>query len=165
MNKGVFGLGFAAGAALVGLVACSGGADHRCVGGATYIAGAGCAYTPQEAVMRAADAAPGGVDGVFVLEVRATGRQGEWLYLNSETDYRDQRNLSVAVGPELAADLTRRFGQDAGGFLKGRRVAILGAARRVRIELTDPNGSPTGKYYYQTHVRLQGADRLTVLAD
>ena len=40
----------------------------------------------------------------------------------------------------------------------------LRVSRRVRVDFTT-NGRPTGKYYYQTHVQLGSAERLTVLAD
>ncbi|MGN0861908.1 MAG: hypothetical protein ACI4N1_01125, partial [Stenotrophomonas koreensis] len=55
---------------------------------------------PSMAVMLAAAAGPGrGVDGVFALTVRASGSDRGQLYLNSERDYRNPRNLSIALTP------------------------------------------------------------------
>ena len=114
--------------------------------------------------MSAAAVAPSGVNGVFEMTVRATGRQDGWLYINSQLDYRDPRNLSVSVSPQVQRQLTRRFGERPEDQLKGKIIAVEGSAKRVRVDFTT-NGRPTGKYYYQTHVQLGSAERLTVLAD
>lgn len=47
-------------------------------------------------------------------------------------------------------------GVAADGFnhaLENRRLFVLGMARRVRINLVS-DGRPSGKYCYQTHVRV-----------
>ena len=118
--------------------------------------------TPEQAVFGAGAAAPGAMKGVFVLEVRGTGRQDGNIYLNSEADYRDQRNLTVAVRPPAIGPLAARFGADPDVYLKGRRITVSGFARRVRIDFT-AHGLPTGKYYYQTHVEVVRPEQITVL--
>ena len=50
---------------------------------------------PSSAVQLAAAAPRDGVTGVFAMTVRAVGRDERGVYLNSERDYRDQRNLTV----------------------------------------------------------------------
>ena len=55
----------------------------------------------------AADKAPDRVPGVFVLNVQASGRSNGDLYLNSETDYRDQRNLSIRILPKAQDELRK----------------------------------------------------------
>ncbi len=118
--------------------------------------------SPREAVVAAADAAPRSVPGTFALLVRATGRGGRRVYLNSELDYRDQRNVTVNIDPGAAAALERRFGAPADEFFRGKFIRVRGAARRVRIHfITD--GRPTGLYYYQTHVAVGDADQITVV--
>ncbi len=117
--------------------------------------------SPEQAVIRAAAAAPGGVKGVFELTVRATGRQDGFLYLNSEADYRDQRCLTIAVPPEVAQAMAQRFRAEPDRYFVGKRIAIRGTAHRVRIVFL-ANGSPTSKYYYQTHVELVSLDQLSV---
>lgn len=111
------------------------------------------AIVPGEAISRAADAAPRGVRGRFVMKVRAVGRADGRLFLNSEEDYRDQRNLSIAVTPDAARATMTRLGMRRDGDFVGRRIAVSGVAKRVRIDFTS-DGWPTGKYYYQTHVRV-----------
>lgn len=66
--------------------------------------------SPEEAVHLAAKAAPEGVPGIFALRVQATGTQSGRFYLNSELDYRDQRNLTIALGPQVAVQLAERLG-------------------------------------------------------
>jgi hypothetical protein len=118
--------------------------------------------SPKQAVMMAAEAAPKGVDGVFELEVRGSGRDRFRTYLNSEADYRDQRNLTIALSPAAVEALRQRLGADPADALRGRRIIVTGTAERVRIDFTG-NGMPTGKYYYQTHVRVTGAVQIMVL--
>ena len=119
------------------------------------------AIFPGEAITRAADAAPRGVRGRFVLKVRAVGRVGGRLYLNSELDYRDQRNLAVAVRPGAARATMKRLGLRRDGDFVGRRIAVDGVAERVRIDFTS-NRRRSGKYYYQTHVRVNRPGQISL---
>jgi len=74
----------------------------RCAGGTSFEArdrqyaplAATKAITPAETIRRAAEAAPRGVESRFTFTVKATGRaERNRLFLNSEADYRDQRNI------------------------------------------------------------------------
>ncbi len=116
--------------------------------------------TPQQAVIGAAEARPG-IEGHFVLTVRASGRQ-EVLYLNSERDYRDPRNLSIAIAPRVEKRLAELLHGPVPQMLNGRRILVRGTARKTRIDFIS-NGRRSGKYYYQTHLRLNDAADLTVL--
>ena len=119
------------------------------------------ALTPMQAIFAAATAAPEGVPGVFVMQVRNAGRQDGRLFLNSEADYRDQRSLTVAISPSAFAGLEARFGRPLDTALVGQRIAVTGEARRTRIDFTG-NGLPTGKYYFQTHVVVTDADQIAL---
>lgn len=116
----------------------------------------------QQAVMAAADAAPRGVPGHFALVVKRAEMVGPRLFLNSEEDYRDQRNLSVAIQPHALPALRDRLGKDLRAALVGRDVRVRGVARRTRIDFTN-NGRPTGKYYFQTHVAVDSANQISVV--
>ena len=118
--------------------------------------------TPTEAITKAADAAPGGVFAVYDMPVRRADCDRGTLYLNSETDYRDQRSLTISIPPRALPELRKAFGEDLENRLKGQRILVLGKARRVRIDFTT-NGRPTGKYYYQTHVLLTNASQLKIV--
>jgi len=136
--------------ALFAVLALAGGATARSQGDA---------IPPMLAIERAAGLAPGGYPGTFVMTVRASGRQGSSLYLNSESDYRDPRNLSLEVRPVAQAQLESRLGAPAETVLQGRTIQVDGEARRVRIDFT-VGGRPTGKYYYQTHVVIERGEQL-----
>ena len=105
--------------------------------------------TPQEAVMKAADAFPRPLAAVVEFTVRRAEQVGANFFLNSEADYRDPRNISVRISPQAIAGLRARFGPRLGG-LTGRAVLVVGPVMRTRIDFTT-GGKPSGKFYYQTH--------------
>ena len=119
--------------------------------------------TPEEAVIRAAQAAPGGVAGAFSFRIEAAALVGPTIILNSQSDYRDQRNLSVVVAPAVLAAPRQRYGGDLPGALRGKLILVNGVARRVRIDFVT-DGRPTGKYYYQTHVRVLDPRQIRILS-
>ena len=119
-------------------------------------------YTPQQAVMAAASAAPQTVPGMFTMQVKATGKERGRVFLNSELDYRDQRNLTVTIEPRAAKALAARFGSPPDIFFKGKAIEVRGAARRVTIGFFE-TGRPTGRYYYQTHVTVRGGDQIRLM--
>ena len=114
----------------------------------------GC-LTPVEAISFADNVAPkAGIAGEFDLTVMSVGEQQGRYYLNSETDYRERNCLTVVVTPSVVQSMMGSA--DLAGLaarMKGKRIAVQGIARRVRIDLTD-NGQATGKYYYQVHVAV-----------
>ena len=116
---------------------------------------------PPQAVLMAADAAPAGVEGTFAMRVRATGTQRGQTYLNSEPDYRDQRNLTVAITPRAAQQLAERLGEHPLSALKDKDILVRGAAVRTKIYFY-ANGQMTDRYYYQTHVNVSNADQIVV---
>jgi len=116
---------------------------------------------PGQAVLLAAEAAPKGVPGVFVLQVQSTGEQGSFTYLNSELDYRDQRNLTVAITPAASRQLEGQLGAHPLIAFKGKRILVNGVATRTKIVFS-ANGKATDKYYFQTHVRVTDPAQITV---
>jgi hypothetical protein len=107
--------------------------------------------TPEKAVIAAAKAAPDGVPGIFKMTVRAVGHENGRVFLNSELDYRDQRNLTIAMDEDVEKALEAKIGAISEQAFVGRRISVRGVAQRVRIDFT-AGGRPPGKYYYQTHV-------------
>ena len=45
---------------------------------------------------------------------------------------------------------------------RGKRILVSGTAMRTRIDVT-VDGRQSGKYYYQTHVRVAQASQIKVL--
>lgn len=96
------------------------------------------------------------------MEVRGAGRKDGRLYLNSESDYRDQRCLTIAIPDAIADLLCVRMGGDLAEILKGRTIRVTGTAVKTKIVFRTPDGRLTGKYYYQTHVAVTAMDQIAV---
>ncbi len=118
--------------------------------------------TPVKAIQLAAESAPNGINGVFKLKVLETGMANKIIFLNSQNDYRDQRNISIAIPPEIAVKFKQLYGSDPDIYLKGKNIIIDGEAKRIKILFTC-DGHPTDKYYYQTHIKITSTDQIKVI--
>lgn len=116
--------------------------------------------TPAQAVINAAET-PAGVSGVFEMVVRSTGREGGKLFLNSELDYRDPRNLTIVVSASVEQALEGRLGAPVESAVAKRAIAVRGTARKTKIVFVS-DGRVSGKYYFQTHLTVGSARDLTV---
>lgn len=105
------------------------------------------------AVLLAAETPSHAKTGLFVLPVVGSGRSAPYVYLNSESDYRDQRTLTVRFTPEAVIAYRSQHGADPDVALKGKRITVIGVAARVKVFFI-ANGKPTDKYYYQTQVEV-----------
>jgi len=117
--------------------------------------------TPSQAILLAANAAPRGVRGTFAMRVQATGTQNGRSFLNSELDYRDQRNLTVALSQRAVQGLRERLGADPLVALQGKNILVTGSAFWTKLFLI-AGGDPPAKYYYLTHVNVTDASKLVV---
>jgi len=116
---------------------------------------------PEKAVIAAAKAGPEGIGGVFKMVVVAVGHQRGKVFLNSQSDYRDPRNLTIAMSQATAEAVERKAGvADASGLI-GRKIYVRCQARTVRIDFT-VDAQPSGKYYYQTHVLVSDPVQIAV---
>ncbi len=116
---------------------------------------------PAQAIERAAALPETGITGVFSLTVKRVDKVGHTYFLDSEPDYRDHRNLAIAVSQEAATDLEKQMGASLDSAFKGKEIVVSGTARRVKIDFV-LHDQPTGKYYYQTHVDVKSASQITV---
>ena len=113
---------------------------------------------PVEAIRMANEDPAYGVRGEFVITVKALDSYPGRSFLNSELDYRDQRNLTIRIPTSMLPKLEQRLGVKFED-LKGRELVISGVAMRNRIDFVSDNG-PTGKYYYQTHVSVDSPTQI-----
>ena len=118
---------------------------------------------PALAVMAAADAAPRGYAGTFGFTVMRADMVGTRLFLNSYPDYRDQRNLSIAIDFRVLPALRGRYGKDLRAAFLNHEIRVVGIARKTRIAFT-VDGRPTDKYYFQTHVAVTDPDQIKIVA-
>lgn len=107
--------------------------------------------------------APIGVKGTFELPIKSSGIQGGIFYLNTEADYRDRRNITVAIHPKLIGAFTKKFGESPDLFFTGKTIEVTGEAKRVKIFFFS-KGEITEKYYFQTHVRVTSLSQINVLS-
>lgn len=138
---------------------------------AMYVTGLGAPTTALEAIALAADVAEftesdgqAYVPGFFLLRVRASSRVGGDVYLNSELDYKDPRNVSIRLRPATFQALDDRYGAPFENGLKDQLILVRGYARRVRIDFRQ-GGQPTGQFYYQTHVVIDDPSRVETLRE
>ena len=132
---------------------------------------AGCAATDNIAVNtdtmrvieKTAEVAPKGVDGEFVFTVKAAGSQGKVVYLNTELDYRDRRNITVALSPKYVGYIKDQFGVTPQEYFLNKKIQVKGTAKQVKIGFFS-NGKRTEKYYYQTHIIVRSPKQIEVLS-
>lgn len=125
-----------------------------------------CAYgclSAIEAVTFADMVAPrAGLAAEFDMPIAAVGEQDGRYYLNSEEDYRERNCLTLVLSSYAVRAL---IGSTDLAILSqkmvGKRVAVQGIARRVRIDLSE-DGRPTGKYYYQVHVVVNDPRQIVI---
>ncbi|WP_421570626.1 hypothetical protein [Stenotrophomonas sp. PD6] len=114
--------------------------------------------TPAEAVHAANDDPQRGISGTFVFTVKNVDVTEHRLYLNSERDYRHQLALNVSLDASQREALQAQLGVPV-ERLVNRRVLVQGTARRTTIDfITD--GKPTGKYYFQTQLKVSDPRRV-----
>ena len=89
---------------------------------------------------------------------------GSTLYLHSQMDGRDPRNLTVVIEPEAVAGLRDKFGDSPQVVLKGRDIWVKGTAQRVQTETTDFL-KPTGTTNYQTQIKVTDPDQISIPAN
>ncbi|CAM5190066.1 hypothetical protein [Alishewanella longhuensis] len=116
-------------------------------------------------IRNAAESAPKGVKGEYLLSIKATGKQGPVVFLNTELDYRDQRNVTVALHPNVIPQLKSQYGVTPEAFFTGKTILVKGHAQRVRIDFLDDTQKPSGKYYFQTHIRISNIAQIEIIDD
>ena len=119
---------------------------------------------PARVIYLAAEAAAKGQLVRSRFTVQATGAERDLIYLNSERDYRDQRNLTVVILPSAANGLRETLGPDLRAALEGKSITVTGVAKRVTVWFV-ADGKKTNKYYYQTQLVVSNPRQLQVGGD
>jgi len=116
-----------------------------------------------QAIEKAAEAAPKGIKGFFELHVKATGKPHGVVFLNSELDYRDPRNISIAIHPKVIKPFKKKYGSIPDNYLKNKKIIVYGEARRVKISFGCNGEKNENEYYYQTHVRVGSLSQIHIV--
>lgn len=106
--------------------------------------------------------APNGVEGTFQLAIKAVGMERNVTYLNTELDYRDRRNITVAIHPRIIRAFIKKYGSSPDKFLINKTIEVTGEAQRMKITFLS-NGKRTKKYYFQTHIKVLSLEQIKVL--
>lgn len=109
------------------------------------------------------DRAPDGIKGTFRLPIKASGNQRGIIYLNTEDDYRDRRNITVAIHPKLIHAFIKKYGESPESYFINKTIEVTGEAKRMKIFFFS-KGKITKKYYFQTHVRVASLEQIKVLS-
>ncbi len=132
---------------------------------------AGCAVQPDivpakpglnawDAIVLSEQAAPQAVPGLFSLHIRNADRVGDLVYLNTELDYRDRRNVTVVLTPQVMKEFAKIYPDQAPEhYFPGRSIVVNGAAVRRTIWFIS-EGKKTEKYYFQTHIPVWQAGQI-----
>jgi len=109
----------------------------------------------------AEEKAPEGVEGSFTMYIQSTGRHGD-VFLNSQLDYRDRRNLTVTIDEETGKKLSQIYGYPPEVYFLNKKVKVDGSAYRAKIWLYI-NEKQTHEYYYQTRIYVTSPDQIKVI--
>ncbi|WP_417761935.1 hypothetical protein [Shewanella sp.] len=112
----------------------------------------------------AATQAPQVVAGDYTLLIKAVGEQGAMVFLNTELDYRDQRNVTIALPKQVLPQMGIADFNALQHHFVNHAVHVRGDAMRVRIDFNRDH-VPTGKYYYQTHIHIAKLSDISVIAE
>jgi hypothetical protein len=137
---------------------------------ASAVPGVARQIEPAEAIALADAAGPdSSVAGTFVFMVARAGHDEYRTYLNSMQDYRDPGCLTVRFEPSALPGLRARFGNDLETAFRGKRIAVVGFAQKVKIVFDGRPRMVLGKLYragyLQTHVPVEDAAQVQVLDD
>lgn len=106
--------------------------------------------------------APDGIKGTFQFPIKASGNQSGIIYLNTENDYRDRRNITIAIHPQLINAFKNKYGESPESYFINKTIEVTGEAKRMKIFFYS-NGKVTTKYYFQTHVNVTSLKQIKVL--
>ena len=119
--------------------------------------------SPVEAIAAASSAAPASVSGTFYLQVNSSGKKYPLTYLNSETEYWDENNLSVDLPTEISEAFQARYGQWPEDYLSGKQIRVIGKARQVKVHFYRNGKRMPQAYYFQTHVEIDSVDDIHIV--
>ena len=109
---------------------------------------------PSQAIV-AADTSRKGRHGRFVMTVLATGKERKATYLNSSEDYRSPDNVTFRLAPNVAGVLTKRYGNPAEQFLKGKRITVEGIVeRRMIVNAEYGRTKSFNRWAHEVYIRL-----------
>jgi hypothetical protein len=105
---------------------------------------------------------PEPVRGTFQIPIKASGTQHGFVYLNTNVDYREPTNLTLALAPSTLKAFTDIYNTQPHEYFINKLLAVTGQVKRVKI-YRYKNGKRTKKFYFQTHIKVSSVDQIKVL--
>jgi membrane dipeptidase len=118
-------------------------------------------YSTWDIIEKTEAMAPKGLRGEFLLHIKNTGKQYSRIYLNTQEDYRDRRNITVALLPSFQQAFRAKYDTDIRSYYEDKTILVKGEAKRVKIWFT-PGGKRSTKYYFQTHIEVSDLSQISI---
>ena len=106
---------------------------------------------------------PESVRGTFKIPIKATGIQNGIVYLNSNLDYREPTNITLALAPSTIKEFAKTYNSSPSSYLKNKTLEVTGKVERIKIYMYE-SGKRTKQYYFQTHIKVTAIDQIRVLS-
>lgn len=119
-------------------------------------------YSTWDIIEKTEARAPQGLKGEFKLHIKNSGKQSSRVFLNTQEDYRDRRNITVTLLPSFQKAFLEKHDVGIRNFYEDHTILVTGEAKRMKIWFT-PNGRRSTKYYFQTHIIVSDLNQITVL--
>ncbi|RLV60918.1 hypothetical protein D5018_04560 [Parashewanella curva] len=104
---------------------------------------------------------PKSVNGTFKLPIKSTALVGERVYLNTQNDYRDRRNISVEITPMLVFELDESYGTPPEKYFLNKLLEVKGEVKKIKIYVIS-DGKVTKDYYFQTLIKINSLNQINV---
>ncbi len=102
------------------------------------------------------------VKGVFEFTIRASGKEKNKGYLNSNLNYRTKYNLTIVLSKHIRKRLTEKYGKDPLDFFIGKKVRVKGEAKKAKIHKIE-NKKVTNLVYFQSHIVLDTIKNIEIV--
>lgn len=119
-------------------------------------------FTVWDIIEKTEAIAPQGLKGEFVLSIKNSGKQSGRIYLNTQEDYRDRRNITVTLEPSFQQAFKAKHDIDIRSHFEGQKLLVRGEAKRMKVWFFS-QGKRTEKYYFQTHIVVKKLDQISIL--
>jgi hypothetical protein len=106
--------------------------------------------------------APEGVKGTYQFFIKASGMRRGDVFLNTENDYRDRRNITLVLPKKLNSAFIKKYGSAPNRYFINKTVEVTGEVNRVIIDFIS-NGKPSGAYYFQTQLNIASLQQIKVV--
>jgi len=118
-------------------------------------------YTVWEVIEKTEAIAPKGLKGEFLLTIKNSGKQSTRIFLNTQEDYRDRRNITVTLLPSFQQAFKAKYGEDIRSYYEEKTLRVKGEAKRMKVWFFSA-GKRSQKYYFQTHIAVSDLNQISI---